>query len=106
MTSRINWAVQSSAVDYLHLLLVSMNYLSKVHSIPLRLAITIHDEVRFLVQEGHELRAALALQISNLWVRAMFAHRLEMSDLPYVLLVLSRLFSQLRFSLLSTLTRF
>lgn len=27
MTSRINWVVQSSAVDYLHLMLVSMRYL-------------------------------------------------------------------------------
>jgi DNA polymerase gamma 1 len=27
MTSRVNWVVQSSAVDYLHLMLVSMRYL-------------------------------------------------------------------------------
>lgn len=84
MTSRINWAVQSSAVDYLHLLLTSMDFLAAAYGIPARLAITIHDEVRFLVRKGHELRAAFALQISNLWVRSLFASQVGIYDLPYV----------------------
>ena len=31
MTSRINWVVQSSAVDYLHLMVVAMKYLSDLY---------------------------------------------------------------------------
>ena len=27
MTSRVNWTIQSSGVDYLHLLIISMEYL-------------------------------------------------------------------------------
>jgi DNA polymerase gamma 1 len=47
MTSRVNWVVQSSAVDYLHLLLVSMRWLLDAYGIKGRLAISIHDEVRY-----------------------------------------------------------
>lgn len=46
--SIINWLVQSSAVDFLHLLLVSMNWLCKEYDIKARFVISIHDEVVFL----------------------------------------------------------
>lgn len=35
-TSRINWVVQSSAVDYLHLMLVSMKHLCQEYDIKVR----------------------------------------------------------------------
>ena len=84
MTSRINWAVQSSAVDYLHLTLVSMRALCDDAHIDARFAISIHDEVRYLVASGDRHRAALALQISNLLTRATFAQRVGLHDLPQV----------------------
>lgn len=65
-------------------MLCAMHYLCAAYRIPARLAITIHDELRFLVREGHELRAAMALQISNLWVRGLFAEQAGLSDLPFV----------------------
>ena len=46
MTSRVNWVVQSSAVDYLHLMLVSMRWLFDTYGIDGRFCISIHDEVR------------------------------------------------------------
>ncbi|XP_067649163.1 DNA polymerase subunit gamma-1-like [Haliotis asinina] len=82
MTSRVNWVVQSSAVDYLHLMLVSMRWLLEAFSIRGRFCISIHDEVRYLVRSEDRYRAALALQITNLWTRSMFASRLGMKDLP------------------------
>lgn len=82
MTSRINWVVQSSAVDYLHLMLVSMKWLIEEFSIDGRFCISIHDEVRYLVQSKDRYTAALALQITNLLTRSMFAYKLEMFDLP------------------------
>ena len=45
MTSRINWVVQSSAVDYLHLMLVCMRWLINSYQIDARFCISIHDEV-------------------------------------------------------------
>ena len=69
LTSRINWVVQSSAVDYLHLLLTSMQWLFETYEIHGRFVISIHDEVRYIVREEDSYRAALALQISNLLVR-------------------------------------
>lgn len=82
MTSRINWVVQSSGVDYLHLLIVSMEHLIKKYDIRARYLISVHDELRFLVKEEDKYRAALALQIANLWTRCLFAYKLGMDDLP------------------------
>jgi DNA polymerase gamma 1 len=82
MTSRINWVVQSSGVDYLHLLIVSMQHLIEKYDIQARYLISVHDELRYLVQEEDRYRAALALQIANLWTRCLFAYRLGMDDLP------------------------
>ncbi|KAI1457223.1 DNA polymerase family A [Annulohypoxylon moriforme] len=82
LTSRINWAIQSSGVDYLHLLIVSMDYLTRRFNIDARLAISVHDEIRYLVKNEDKYRAAMALQISNLWTRAMFSQQVGIDDLP------------------------
>ncbi|KAF5386610.1 hypothetical protein D9615_001930 [Tricholomella constricta] len=82
MPSRINWVVQSSGVDYLHLLIVSMDHLIAKYDIKARYLISVHDELRYLVTEEDKYRAALALQIANLWTRSLFAYKLGMDDLP------------------------
>ncbi|GAD95190.1 DNA polymerase gamma [Paecilomyces variotii No. 5] len=82
MTSRINWAIQSSGVDYLHLLIVSMEYLIRRFNLNARLAITVHDEIRYLVKDEDKYRAALALQVANVWTRAMFSQQVGIDDLP------------------------
>ncbi|PQE28469.1 hypothetical protein CJF30_00008195 [Rutstroemia sp. NJR-2017a BBW] len=82
MTSRINWAIQSSGVDYLHLLIISMDYLIRRYNIQARLTITVHDEIRYLVKNEDKYRAAMALQVSNLWTRAMFSQQMGINDLP------------------------
>lgn len=82
VTSKVNWVVQSSAVDYLHLMLVCMRWLLDTYKIDGRFCISIHDEVRYLVRSEDKYRAALALQITNLFTRSMFAYRLGMRDLP------------------------
>ncbi|OCT89734.1 DNA polymerase subunit gamma-1 isoform X1 [Xenopus laevis] len=82
ITSRVNWVVQSSAVDYLHLMLVAMKWLFEAYDIDGRFCISIHDEVRYLVHSKDRYRAALALQITNLLTRCMFASRLGIQDLP------------------------
>ncbi|KAL4247568.1 DNA polymerase type-A family protein [Abortiporus biennis] len=82
MPSRINWVVQSSGVDYLHLLIVSMDYLIQKYNINARFLISVHDELRYLVKEEDRYRAALALQIANLWTRSLFSFKLGMDDLP------------------------
>ena len=40
--------------------------------------------MRYLVKSEDRYRAALALQFSNLFTRAMFAYQLNMKDLPQV----------------------
>ncbi|KAF5385731.1 hypothetical protein D9757_005495 [Collybiopsis confluens] len=82
MPSRINWVVQSSGVDYLHLLIVSMNHLIKKYNIAARYLFSVHDELRYLVKDEDRFRAALALQIANIWTRSMFAYKLGLDDLP------------------------
>ncbi|KAJ1721274.1 DNA-directed DNA polymerase gamma mip1 [Coemansia erecta] len=82
MTSRVNWAVQSSGVDYLHMLLVATRYLARTYQIDMRFALSVHDEVRYMVHERHVHRAALALQVANAWVRGLFSFRVGIEDLP------------------------
>jgi DNA polymerase gamma 1 len=82
LTSRINWAIQSSGVDYLHLLIVGMDYLIRRFNIDARLAITVHDEIRYLVKDKDKYRVAMALQVANIWTRAMFAQQVGIEDLP------------------------
>jgi DNA polymerase gamma 1 len=84
MPSRINWAIQSSGVDYLHLMIVSMEHLINMYGIDARLSITVHDEIRYLVKSEDVYRAAMALQVANLWTRAMFCEQLGIYDLPQV----------------------
>jgi DNA polymerase gamma 1 len=82
MTSRINWAIQSSGVDYLHLIIIAMDYLIRRFNIDARLAITVHDEIRYVVRSEDKYRAAMALQVSNIWTRAMFSQQMGINDLP------------------------
>ncbi|RNA01848.1 DNA polymerase subunit gamma-1 [Brachionus plicatilis] len=82
ITSRINWVVQSSAVDYLHIMLVCMNWLIEKYDIEARFSISIHDEVRYIVKENDKHRAALALQLTNLYTRAIFSYKMGFDDLP------------------------
>ena len=48
MTSRINWVVQSSGVDYLHLLLVSMRWLQQQYNLAVRAGLAASDPGRAL----------------------------------------------------------
>ncbi|RPB12931.1 DNA polymerase gamma [Morchella conica CCBAS932] len=82
MPSRINWAIQSSGVDYLHLLIIAMEHLITRFRLSARLAITVHDEIRYLVKDMHKYHVAMALQIANLWTRAMFSQQMGIEDLP------------------------
>lgn len=80
--SVMNWIVQSSAVDFLHLLLISMQWLCETYKIDARFVISIHDEVRYMCKEEDAPRLALALQLSNLLVRAYISQRVGICQLP------------------------
>ncbi|WVW83443.1 hypothetical protein I302_105464 [Kwoniella bestiolae CBS 10118] len=82
LPSRVNWVVQSSGVDYLHLLIVSMEYLIEKYEIQARYLISVHDEVRYLAKEEDKYRLSLALQIANVWTRALFCYNLGLDDMP------------------------
>lgn len=84
LPSRINWVVQSSGVDYLHMLLVAVEYLIQQNGIDAKYLISVHDDLRYLVKDEDKYRFGLALQIANLWTRAMFAYSLGMDNLPQV----------------------
>ncbi|KAF8361395.1 polg-1, partial [Pristionchus pacificus] len=80
--SVINWMVQSSAVDFLHLLLVCLEHLAKEYDIDARFSISIHDEVRYVVAERDADRFALALMLANMYVRAFISQRVGIHQLP------------------------
>ncbi|KAL1459384.1 hypothetical protein WDU94_011370 [Cyamophila willieti] len=77
--TRINWVVQSGAVDFLHLMLVCMRWLGSSET---RFVISIHDEIRYLVPDEERYEAALALHVTNLLTRAFCIRKLGMTDIP------------------------
>ncbi|XP_065209751.1 DNA polymerase subunit gamma-1, mitochondrial [Planococcus citri] len=79
MPTRINWVVQSSAADFLHLLLVCMRWLIGPK---IRFCLSFHDEVRYVVPHNQKYQVALALHVSNLLTRSFCVRRLDMCDLP------------------------
>ncbi|EYB88112.1 hypothetical protein Y032_0252g225 [Ancylostoma ceylanicum] len=80
--SVMNWLVQSSAVDFLHLLLVCMEWLCSEYSIHARFVISIHDEVRYLCSEDDAPRLGLALMLSNMYVRSFISCKMGIEQLP------------------------
>lgn len=69
---RMNWVIQSGAVDFLHLMLVCMRWLMSEN---IRFCISYHDEVRYLVREEMAYKAAVALHMTNLLTRSFCAMR-------------------------------
>merc|ERR1719225_1036234 len=82
LTSRINWVVQSSAVDFLHLLLVTVEWLFQEMRVRGRFVISIHDEIRYLVVSEDRYKASLALHLANLMVRCEVCAKLGLDNLP------------------------
>lgn len=79
LPTRVNWVVQSGAADFLHLMLVCMNWIMGNKA---RFCLSFHDEVRYLVPDQCKYRAALALHTTNLLTRAFCSFRLGLHDLP------------------------
>eukprot|EP00835_Amoeboradix_gromovi_P001851 NODE_94_length_21515_cov_0.130417.p1 type:complete len:1082 gc:universal NODE_94_length_21515_cov_0.130417:10029-13274(+) len=81
-TTRINWIVQGSGVDYLHMLLVLMDYFIKRSRIDCKFMISVHDEIRYICHDADVYKASLMLQLSNLLTRAFFSERIGVYSLP------------------------
>lgn len=79
LPTKINWVVQSGAVDFLHLMLVSMRWLMRDNA---RFCLSFHDEVRYLVPSRYKYNAALAMHVTNLLTRSFCSSRVGMKDLP------------------------
>ena len=79
LPTRINWVVQSGAVDFLHLMLVCMRWLMGDR---IRFCLSFHDEVRYIVKDEHANQAALAMHVTNLLTRSFCVSRLGIHDLP------------------------
>lgn len=72
LMTRVNWVVQSGAVDFLHLMLVCMRWLMKDN---IRFCLSFHDEVRYIVKDEHAYKAALAMHLTNLLTRSFCVQR-------------------------------
>ncbi|EDW03213.1 DNA polymerase subunit gamma-1, mitochondrial [Drosophila grimshawi] len=79
LPTRVNWVVQSGAVDFLHLMLVSMRWLLGPHA---RFCLSFHDELRYLVKDELAYKAALAMHVTNLLTRSFCASKIGLTDLP------------------------
>jgi DNA polymerase gamma 1 len=81
-TSRTNWAVQTSGVDFRDLLVVFMDYLISREGLDARFMLCIHDEVRYICADQDAARLAYLLQIAHLYTRAKITQALGFEHLP------------------------
>lgn len=79
LPTKVNWVVQSGAVDFLHLLLVALRWLLPPSA---QFCLSFHDEVRYLVRENDRYKAAVAMHVAHLLARAFCSSRVGLKDLP------------------------
>ncbi|XP_015120544.1 DNA polymerase subunit gamma-1, mitochondrial [Diachasma alloeum] len=79
LPTKINWVVQSGAVDFLHLMLVCMKWLMRDNA---RFCLSFHDEIRYIVPSRYKYNAALGMHVTNLLTRSFCASTLGINDLP------------------------
>lgn len=81
-TTRNNWVVQSSGVDFRDLMILLTRWFFDRLGVRGRLLMTIHDEIRLLVKSGHETQAAYALQLMHVCIRAIFLDAFGLDCIP------------------------
>lgn len=82
ITTRSNWIVQSSAVDFLHIFLTVMEYLIQANGIDAQFSLSIHDQIKYISSIEDRYRTALAFQIAHLITRAHFSKACGVYELP------------------------
>ena len=83
ITTRSNWIVQSSAVDFLHIFLTVMEYLIQANGINAQFSLSIHDQIKYISSIEDRYRTALAFQIAHLITRAHFSKACGVYELPF-----------------------
>lgn len=81
-TTRTNWVIQSSGVDFRDLLVLYTRYCFEQLGVRGRLLLTIHDELRTIVVTEDTNKAAYALQLAHLLTRAYFTDALGLDCIP------------------------
>lgn len=81
-TSKTNWVVQTTGVDFRDLMLCLTSYLFDKEGIDGRLLMSIHDEYRYIVRDDQARKAAWLLQIAHLYTRAYITMALGLEHLP------------------------
>jgi len=81
-TTRCNWLIQSSAVDFLHLFLANMDFLVEKYGINAHYSLSIHDMIQFISSKEDKYRTALAFQLAHLYTRAYFSLKCGLPQLP------------------------
>lgn len=81
-TSRVNWTIQSSGVDFRDLYVVYLKYFFDKLGVEGRLMMPLHDEFRSCVKDEHVKRAVYACQLAQLMTRAYFIDVLDLDCIP------------------------
>lgn len=81
-TSRCNWTIQSTGVDFLHLFSVILIDLFEKYEIDGYLVLPIHDEIWSCVNETQQELAAECFQIAHFYSWIYLAYRLGFDDFP------------------------
>ena len=81
-TTRCNWLIQSSAVDFLHIFMTNLEYLLAEYEINAAYSLSIHDMIQYICAEEDKYRCVLAFQLAHLYTRVYFTLKCGFTQLP------------------------
>ena len=82
LTSRINWVIQTSGTDILHLFLVAVTWLFRHYRVNASVIQSLHDEVVSISRRGHEAIAVRCYNIAHLLAWSVASERIGIFNLP------------------------
>lgn len=81
-TTRDNWVVQSSGRDFLDVCITFIKILAERHKVGMKLFMTVHDSMAYIVREGEEKKAAYIISIAHMFTWSLVIKRLNLGTLP------------------------
>jgi len=87
MTTRKNWVVQSAGRDFLDSYISFIDIMARKLDVDMKLFLTIHDSVHYIVPESQEKQAAYVIGLAHTYTWALVIREMGLKTLPKALLL-------------------
>lgn len=85
-TTRNNWVVQSSGRDFLDAFVSFVDIITNNLKVDMKLFMTVHDSIHFLVPEGQEEKASYVVAMAHLFAWSLVIQKMGLKTLPKALM--------------------